>query len=104
MAYKDMNVLYYYIATLLLWAAEALFGIILTDISIVFNFLSAIGVTCISFWFPACYYLMAVKKFGLKGESYVTASKVFFVLGCFNCLIGFAGGFIGIFAPPPPLA
>ena len=105
MAYKDMNETYYYLATLGIWALEAIGGIVFKDISIVFNFLSAIGVTCISFWFPGGYYLMAYKRFSPdKQDNYVTSAKVYLVLGALNCIIGFAGGFIGIFAPPPPLS
>ena len=97
----DMNQIYYVVATLSLFGLEMTGGILLTDISTVFNFLSAVGVTCISFWFPACYYLMAYNRFTPKKvPNYVFSAKVFIVLGIINCIVGFAGGFIGIFAPP----
>jgi amino acid permease len=39
-------------------------AIVVNDISTVFEFISAICVTAIGFWFPAHYYLLAEKKYG----------------------------------------
>ena len=58
-----MNYALYLVVTLGLFYLEVVGGIFIQNITIVFNFASALGVTCLAFWFPAGYYLLAVKKF-----------------------------------------
>ena len=98
MAYKDMRTSLYVISTLGLFWSQATLGILLYDISNVFNFLSAVGCTCIAFWFPAGYYLMAIKKYGHKGDSWKTSAYVFVVLGVFNFVVGLFSAVIGVVA------
>lgn len=50
--------------------------------------------SCLAFWFPAGYYLMAVKKFKPEGKTYKTTSLVLMVLGGFNFIIGIAAAVI----------
>lgn len=99
MAYKDMKTSLYVISTLGLFWIQATLGIVLYDISNVFNFLSAIGCTCIAFWFPAGYYLMAVKKFGVnKEDNWVNTAYVYVGLGVLNFTVGMLAAIIGVIA------
>lgn len=59
MAYKDMKDSYYYTATILLFLFEAALAIAIPDVEIVFNFVSAIAVSCLGFLFPAAFFLGA---------------------------------------------
>jgi len=63
LTYKDMNNFYYYAITLGLFALEVFLAIILDDIGTIFNYLSAITVTFLGFWFPAFFFIYAEKKF-----------------------------------------
>ncbi len=58
-----MNNFYYYIATLALFGIEAFLAIVVNDIGTIFNFLSAITVTFLGFWFPAFFFIYGEKKF-----------------------------------------
>ena len=58
-----MNKYYYYISTILLFGLEAFLAIVVDDIGTIFNFLSAITVTFLGFWFPAFFFIFAEKKF-----------------------------------------
>ena len=66
MAYKDMNSVYYVIATLSFYAVIVLGAIVIKDIAIVFDFAGAIAVSAIAFFFPATFYPMAVKKYKVE--------------------------------------
>lgn len=59
-----MNYGLYLAITLILYALQMGGAILVEDISTVFEFISAICVTAIAFWFPAYYYLLAEKKYG----------------------------------------
>lgn len=59
MSYKDMKPIFYLSITFGLFGIEVLGGIFLSDISAVFDVVSAFAVTFLAFWFPAGYYLMA---------------------------------------------
>lgn len=80
-----------------LFLAEMAGGLIFYDISNIFNFISALGVNSISFWFPAGYYLMAKKQYGKNSkESYVISSYVFIIFGIVNFIIGVTAAVLGI--------
>lgn len=63
MAYKDMKPILYLSVTLGLYGLEVIGAIFINNITTVFNFASALGVTCLAFWFPAGYYLLAERHF-----------------------------------------
>jgi hypothetical protein len=99
MAYKDMRTGFYVAATLGLFGVQMVGGILLEDISTLFNFISALGTTAISFWFPAGYYLMAVKKFGVnKEDNWVNTAYVYVGLGVLNFTVGMLAAIIGVIA------
>ena len=59
--YKDMRPLYYYPATLLLFTTEALLATAIPEVDVVFNFLSAIAISCLGFLFPSAFFLGALR-------------------------------------------
>jgi hypothetical protein len=63
-----MNPVYYYASTLLLFALEATCAILINDVTTVFDFLAAIAVTCLGFFFPGVFYIWGEKKFGLNSQ------------------------------------
>ena len=63
MAYKDMNSFYYVTATLAYFTLIIYMSIAIKDISVIFSFLSAITASSIQFYFPAVFYMLAVRKY-----------------------------------------
>ena len=96
MAYKDMKLSLYLCITLGLFGLEVIGAIFIDNITTVFNFASAFGVTCLAFWFPAGYYLLAEKRFKKDEASYKITSYVLFAMGLANFFVGIAAAVIGI--------
>ena len=97
MAYKDMNYCLYLGVTFGLFGVELVIAFILNDITTVFDFLSAFVVTCLAFWFPGGYYLMAENRYAkTKNTTMRVASYIFMFLGAVNCLIGIAAAVLNI--------
>ena len=69
MNYKDMKDSYYYTSTLALFITEATLAIVLQDVTTVFDLLAAIAVTCLGFFFPGFFYLVAHKRYSKKSET-----------------------------------
>ena len=91
MAYKDMNYWLFLTVTLILYAVEMAGSIWIKDIETVFNFISAIAMTFLAFWFPAGFYLIAEKKFGTamtRSAWNHNASIIFIILGFINSITG----------------
>ena len=68
LGYKNMKDSHYYTATILLFLFEAGLAIAIPDVEIVFNFVSAIAVSCLGFLFPAVFFLAAERKFNVEPE------------------------------------
>jgi hypothetical protein len=66
MPYKKMNICHYIGLTLILTALQIFLSIICGDISIIFEFLSAIAYSSISFIMPGWFFLNAWEKYGNK--------------------------------------
>lgn len=98
MAYKDMNYCYYASATLGLYALIMAGAIAIANISIVFDFASAITVTALAFVFPGWFYLEADKKFGHGDSNWKCASYTFLIIGFCNFCLGITASIIGIIA------
>lgn len=99
MAYKDMNYGLYLTVTLILYAAEMVGSIYIKDIEMIFNFVSAIAMTFIMFWFPGGFYLMAEKKFGTaetKSGWKHNVSIIFLILGFINSIAGLFAAVLNI--------
>lgn len=76
----------YLFSTLSLYAAEIFLSIIVNDIGLIFEFISAIAISGLAFLFPAIFYLIAEKKFGSslqiqQGKSMRIRAWFFIVLG-----------------------
>jgi len=61
LAYKTMKNSYYVIGTMVLYVIIIIFAILLTDITNIFDFASAIAITCLAFIFPGSFYLLSLK-------------------------------------------
>jgi hypothetical protein len=97
MAYKDMKMSLYLLCTFGLFGLEMGISIILTDISIVFEFASAFAVSALAFWFPGYYFLMALEKYGKGNPSqYTCTARVLAYFGWFNCFVGLTAAVINV--------
>lgn len=59
MAYKEMNYCIYLTVTLGLFGAEVFCSLLVDDISIIFEFVSAFSISAIAFIFPGFFFLRA---------------------------------------------
>jgi len=59
-----MKPLYYYSATLAFYGIQIFMAYLLTDISTIFDFASAIAISSLAFLFPGAFYKLAWKKYG----------------------------------------
>jgi len=61
--YLNMDNRIYYGATIALYIFEVLGAIVISDVGVIFEFVSAIAVSAIAFTLPGVFYLKAEKKF-----------------------------------------
>lgn len=96
-SYKDMNDLTYYAVTIILYALEVALSIVVSDITVLFSFASAVAVTFICFWYPGVYYLIAIKRFcvvGSKVKRYALKAYILVLLGLVNFALGIYAAFL----------
>ena len=67
-----MNNYYYYIATILYQVIVVFSACAIPNVDILFNLVSVICVNCISFFFPATFYIMASKRNRQNKEKLLT--------------------------------
>ena len=100
-----MNNLYYYLSTLLLYSIEATLAILVSDVTVVFDFVAALCVTCIGFGFPAVFFITAHNKYGQqeKDQEKITYRKsirkwAYFhgVLAVIVCIVCLTNNIIGL--------
>mmetsp|Transcript_38540 Transcript_38540/g.58666 ORF Transcript_38540/g.58666 Transcript_38540/m.58666 type:complete len:146 (-) Transcript_38540:54-491(-) len=65
--YKSMNACYYYSSTLIMFGLAVGLAIPLNDVTVVFDFISAICVSALGMFFPALFFLKAYKRLS-EGE------------------------------------
>ena len=94
-----MNIYYYVIATVTYYGIQMGGAIIISDVSTIFDFASAIAITALAFIFPGLFYLMAEKKYGqgknLKKCDHIWAVS-FLVIGTVNFLLGIFSAIVGV--------
>ena len=95
MAYKTMNMCLYLITTLIYYVIIVIGAIFIPGIDIVFDFVGAIAITSVAFYFPAYLYPRAVKKFNVKVEGDVATNLK---LACLYMFIGVICMSLGIFS------
>jgi len=86
-----MNYLVYISATLGLYFAQVFFSIIVDDIGLIFEFISAISISSLAFIFPGAFYILAEYKYAtsleiIQGKRKRVAAWFFVVLGIFAFL------------------
>ena len=65
MAYQEMNYALYVTITMIFYGLIVLLAMLLEDIEVIFNFVSAYSISCIAFFIPSIFYSKAVAKFGI---------------------------------------
>lgn len=63
MAYKEMNYFVYIVVTMILYWSEVILSLLVSDIGLIFEFVSAFSISCTGFIFPGLFYLRAEEKF-----------------------------------------
>eukprot|EP00352_Strombidinopsis_acuminata_P008369 CAMPEP_0176356326 /NCGR_PEP_ID=MMETSP0126-20121128/13935_1 /TAXON_ID=141414 ORGANISM="Strombidinopsis acuminatum, Strain SPMC142" /NCGR_SAMPLE_ID=MMETSP0126 /ASSEMBLY_ACC=CAM_ASM_000229 /LENGTH=100 /DNA_ID=CAMNT_0017709369 /DNA_START=1458 /DNA_END=1760 /DNA_ORIENTATION=+ len=93
-----MNPYLYAAITLTLYGIIMVGAIFLDDITKIFDFASAIAVTCIRFLFPAVFYLIAKKQYNITDRSpwFTCFAYTCCVLGAFNFGLGISSAIIAI--------
>ena len=63
MAYKEMNYVIYIVVTMVIYWSEVFLAMLISDIGLIFEFISAFTISCTGFIFPGLFYLRAEEKF-----------------------------------------
>ena len=98
MAYMDMRASLYYGGTLGFYGVVIVGSIVITSVTIVFDFASAFAISAIAFFFPSIFYIQGQKRFGGGTVGYKRLAYLFFVLGCFNVCSGLTATMFSILA------
>jgi tellurite resistance protein TehA-like permease len=96
MAYKDMSTTYYVVLVLLFYGSQVGVSLLVDDISIMFDFVSAFAVSFYAFIFPAIFYELAAKKYGGAVSYDHCWARSFFFVGIINCGLGLYSAINGI--------
>ena len=82
-----MKSVYYYSGTIGLFVLEAILAILIPDVSIVFNFVSAIACSCIGFIFPGVFYIVAENKH-CESQEVRSRNKIHRKMAYFHIVLG----------------
>jgi len=101
MAYKEMPYSIYFTATVSLYLLEILGAIFISDIGMIFGFVSAIAVSNIAFVFPGWFYIAAENKFATDFQKQMNKwvrfeSYLFMVFGSFAAVIQLTTSVLGL--------
>ena len=98
LATKEMNYGIYLLCSISFYALIVFLAMVLKDISSIFDFVSAYSVSCISFFIPAFFFRIAVKKFKVEKtpqiETRLTISIFLIMAGCLNAILGLTAAII----------
>jgi len=101
MAYKEMSYSIYFFATVGLYGGQIMGAIFISDIGLIFEFVSAIAVSNLAFIFPGWFYILAEGKYATTAQraenTKVRCEAIFLiVLGIIAFLIQMTSNIIGI--------
>lgn len=96
-AYKDLTEFQYVWLTVAVYAVAIFCAVTIRDISSVFNFIAAISVNSMAFFFPATFFLKTESYApSATRRKYHAVSKIFLAIGTGNFLMGIAAAFLNI--------
>ena len=86
-----MNYTIYLVSTLGLYIAQIVLSIIVDDLGLIFEFISAISISALAFIFPGVFYIIAERKFGttqqkIDGKNMRIRAWFFIIFGFFAFL------------------
>ena len=64
MAYKKMDSILYYGASIALYSLEILMAVLIPSVGVIFNFVSAFSISSLAYIFPGLFYILCENKFG----------------------------------------
>lgn len=93
-----MKTVYYVLVCLVFYGVQIGGAIVITDISIVFDFASAIAISCLAFIFPGMFYRMAWAKYGKNKprNNFDQWAIAFLVMGICNFILGMYSAVDGV--------
>lgn len=101
MAYKEMNYVVYFTATVLFYVLQIIGSITMTDIGLIFEFISAVAVSNLAFILPGLFYLLAENKYSHPiqkdlNKSINREAKLFIILGIIAFVVQMTSNIVGI--------
>ncbi len=89
MAYKEMATSTYLAVSIILFLFEVLGAALIDDIGLIFEFVSAVSISCLSFIFPGGLYILSERKFAsrfqkLQSTKMRVKAWILIVLGIFS--------------------
>jgi len=94
-----MNYALYLTITMSFYGLIVLLAMVLKDITVVFDFVSAYSISCIAFFIPSVFYSKGVAKFGVDTTQPEVVTRLrlcilFYVLGALNAVLGVSSAII----------
>lgn len=93
LAYKSMNPVIYYTVNISIYVSQAVLGIVLSDIGLVFGFIGTFAGTGLCFFLPSWFFISGYNKFA--NEEFKRSNKLKLTVAYINFLLGI--GAFGIF-------
>ena len=90
LAYKEMKSVYYYGCTIGMYALCLVGALTIPNITLIFDLVSGIAISCIAFFVPATLYLMLEERYqrGILREEEVKKQKMYRALSWFYLFLG----------------
>ena len=91
MGYKTMNYTIYVVLTVSLYFLQVLGSILIDDIGIIFEIISAVSISTSAYIFPGLFYIVASKKYQSVAEyaenTRIKYKSYFFIIFCFSSFL-----------------
>jgi hypothetical protein len=96
-AFKDLTEFQYLWLTVAVYAVAVVCAVTIRDISSVFNFVAALSVNSMAFFFPATFFLRTESYApSTMRRKYHAVSMMFLAIGIGNFLMGIAAAFLNL--------